>query len=128
MQFITATRNLMLCAALAVTASAASAAAAQSVVASQVGAAAPVVSTNITEAEVLAAQRAWGEALVRISSDYEAGGIAKAKATAGAVLDSAYGYGLGPVLFKPTLLNQFINGREQDSQNHVIQLALHSRF
>lgn len=72
-------------------------------VASHVGVAAPVVTASISEAEVLAAQRAWGEALVKISSDYETGGIAKAKATANAVLDAAYGYQYGPVLFKPTL-------------------------
>ena len=76
---------------------------AQSPVAKHVGTSAPVVSRNITEAEVLSAQRAWGEALVQISKDYESGGIAKAKATAEAVLDAAYGYRLGPVLFKPTL-------------------------
>jgi hypothetical protein len=57
----------------------------------------------ITEADIAAAQRAWGNALVQISTDYEAGGITRAKATAGAVLDAAYGYNLGPVLFKPTL-------------------------
>jgi hypothetical protein len=62
-----------------------------------------VVSGNITEADVLAAQKAWGEALVMIARDYETGGHAKAKATANAVLDAAYGYDLGPVLFKPTL-------------------------
>lgn len=67
------------------------------------GPAAPVVSSNITEADVIAAQRAWGDALVAISRDYESGGLAKAKATAGAVLDAAYGYQYGPVLFKPTL-------------------------
>lgn len=64
---------------------------------------APVLSLNISEAEVLASQRAWGEALVQISKDYEAGGIKKATATANAVLDAAYGYDMGPVLFKPTL-------------------------
>ena len=57
----------------------------------------------ITESDITAAQLAWGNALVQISTDYEAGGLAKAKATAGAVLDGAYGYNLGPVLFKPTL-------------------------
>jgi hypothetical protein len=72
-------------------------------VAKHVGAPAPVVIQQITEAEVLAAQRAWGEALVQISKDYETAGLAKAKATAGAVLDAAYGYQYGPVLFKPTL-------------------------
>jgi hypothetical protein len=58
---------------------------------------------GITEPEVLAAQKAWGDALVAISRDYETGGIIKARATASAVLDQAYGYNLGPVLFKPTL-------------------------
>lgn len=58
---------------------------------------------DITKDEVLAAQQAWGKALVKIATDYEAGGIDAAKATAEAVLDSAYGYNLGPVLFKPTL-------------------------
>lgn len=62
-----------------------------------------IASQNITEAQVLAAQRAWGEALVQISKDYEAGGIAKAKSTAETVIDTAYGYQYGPVLFKPTL-------------------------
>ena len=40
---------------------------------------------------------------MKISTDYETGGLAKAKATAEAVLDAAYGYQYGPVLFKPTL-------------------------
>lgn len=72
-------------------------------VATHSGQPAPVVSHNVSEAEVLAAQRAWGEALVRISLDYEKGGLASAKATAEKVLDSAYAYDMGPVLFKPTL-------------------------
>jgi hypothetical protein len=58
---------------------------------------------DITKEDVLAAQQAWGTALVKIATDYEAGGIDAAKATAESVLDSAYGYNLGPVLFKPTL-------------------------
>jgi hypothetical protein len=58
---------------------------------------------EITREEVLAAQQAWGKALVQISADYEKGGFDTAKATAEQVLDSAYGYNLGPVLFKPTL-------------------------
>jgi hypothetical protein len=64
---------------------------------------APVVNANITEAEVLAAQKAWGDALVQISTDFEKGGLPRAKATAEAVIDAAYGYQWGPVLFKPTL-------------------------
>lgn len=62
-----------------------------------------VVNRAITENEVLAAQRAWGEALVAISTTYETQGIKAAKALAEKVIDEAYGYQLGPVLFKPTL-------------------------
>ncbi|ATL97528.1 hypothetical protein CK910_02745 [Aeromonas sp. CA23] len=65
--------------------------------------AAEIANNNITEAEIKAAQDAWGKALIQISDDYRSGGIAKAKTTATAVLDSAYGYNNGPVLFKPTL-------------------------
>lgn len=65
--------------------------------------AAEIINQNITEAEIKAAQDAWGNALIQISNDYQAGGIEKARATATAVLDSAYGYADGPVLFKPTL-------------------------
>jgi hypothetical protein len=65
--------------------------------------AATVVNTNITEAEVKAAQDGWGKALIQISDDYASGDIAKAKATANRVIDAAYGYNLGVVLFKPTL-------------------------
>lgn len=59
--------------------------------------------TNITEAEDKQAQEGWGKALVQISKDYSAGGIAKARQTANMVLDTAYGYNSGVVLFKPTL-------------------------
>lgn len=62
-----------------------------------------VVNTNITEAEVQAAQEAWGKALIQIGQDYDSKGLKKATATAQAVLDAAYGYNMGPVLFKPTL-------------------------
>ncbi|MFM2432833.1 MAG: hypothetical protein RLZZ511_4047 [Cyanobacteriota bacterium] len=62
-----------------------------------------VVNTNITEAEVLAAQKAWGDALVAISTTYDQKGTAAAKALAGDVIDAAYGYQMGTVLFKPTL-------------------------
>ena len=63
----------------------------------------PVTNTTITEAEVLAAQKAWGEALVAIATTNERSGPAAAKALAGQVIDAAYGYQIGPVLFKPTL-------------------------
>ncbi len=61
------------------------------------------VNRAISESEVLAAQKAWGEALVSISTTYETKGIQSAKTLAGKVIDSAYGYQFGPVLFKPTL-------------------------
>lgn len=57
----------------------------------------------ITEAEVVAAQNAWGDALVAIATTYDTKGHAAAKKLAEEVIDSAYGYDLGPVLFKPTL-------------------------
>ncbi|QTL94382.1 hypothetical protein [Aeromonas jandaei] len=62
-----------------------------------------ILNNNITEAEIKAAQDAWGKALIQISDDYRTSGIEKAKTTATAVLDSAYAYSYGPVLFKPTL-------------------------
>jgi hypothetical protein len=63
----------------------------------------PVYNSNITESEVLAAQQAWGKALVSISETNAKDGHAAAKQLAGDILDAAYGYNLGPVLFKPTL-------------------------
>ena len=63
----------------------------------------PVVNSGISEAEVLAAQRGWGEALVAISDIYTKQGHPAAKALAEKVIDGAYGYNFGPVLFKPTL-------------------------
>lgn len=57
----------------------------------------------ISVAEVQAAQRAWCDALVAISQEHEKKGLPAAKALAGQVLDSAYAYDMGPVLFKPTL-------------------------
>jgi hypothetical protein len=62
-----------------------------------------VINRAITESEVLAAQKAWGEALVAISTTYDAKGIKPAKALAEKVIDEAYGYQFGSVLFKPTL-------------------------
>ncbi|MBA4324189.1 MAG: hypothetical protein C0426_03805 [Rhodobacter sp.] len=64
---------------------------------------ATVMDRGLTQAEVEAAQVAWGEALVAISTAHETEGPEAAKVLAEQVLDTAYGYGLGPVLFKPTL-------------------------
>ncbi|MCC3862509.1 phosphoribosyl-AMP cyclohydrolase [Pseudemcibacter aquimaris] len=57
----------------------------------------------ITETELEQARVAWGDALVAISKAYENGGIDEARGVAENVLDTAYGYNMGPVLFKPTL-------------------------
>jgi hypothetical protein len=61
------------------------------------------VNRGITESEVLAAQKAWGDALVAISTTYDRQGKKAAKALAAKIIDQAYGYQYGPVLFKPTL-------------------------
>lgn len=57
----------------------------------------------ISRDEVIAAQNAWGAALVSISTTYDNQGLEAATRVAATVLDSAYGYAWGPVLFKPTL-------------------------
>lgn len=72
-------------------------------VAASGAASATVVNQAITEAEVIAAQKAWCQALVDINAAYEKGGQPAAKALAEKVIDSAYGYQMGAVLFKPTL-------------------------
>ncbi|GGE41446.1 phosphoribosyl-AMP cyclohydrolase [Actibacterium pelagium] len=58
---------------------------------------------SVTQDELAAARQAWGEGLIAISKAYEEGGIEAARPVAEGVLDAAYGYNLGPVLFKPTL-------------------------
>jgi hypothetical protein len=62
-----------------------------------------VVNQSISQAEVEAAQKAWCAALTDISAANERSGQAAAKALAEKVIDSAYGYQMGAVLFKPTL-------------------------
>jgi hypothetical protein len=64
---------------------------------------APVVNQGITEAEVLAGQQGWCKALVDISATHKRDGQPAAKALAEKVIDAAYGYQMGAVLFKPTL-------------------------
>ncbi|MGK7945622.1 MAG: hypothetical protein AB4058_14250, partial [Microcystaceae cyanobacterium] len=62
-----------------------------------------VVDQGISEAEVVAAQDAWCQALVDISTTNAKSGQEAAAALAEKVIDSAYGYQMGAVLFKPTL-------------------------
>lgn len=62
-----------------------------------------VVDQTISEEEVLAAQQGWCKALVDIGATYDKSGQGAAKDMAAAVIDAAYGYEMGAVLFKPTL-------------------------
>jgi hypothetical protein len=62
-----------------------------------------LIDRSITKNDVLEAQRAWCAGLVDISKAYETGGQTAAKALAEKVIDSAYAYESGGVLFKPTL-------------------------
>jgi hypothetical protein len=55
----------------------------------------------ITEREVVAAQKAWGEGIVKIGKVYSEGG--DYSAAAAAHIDQFYAYDLSLVLFKPTL-------------------------
>ena len=61
----------------------------------------------ITEREVVEAQKAWGEGIVKIGKVYREGG--DYTAAAAAHIDRFYGYDLSLVLFKPTLaaIDQF---------------------
>lgn len=61
------------------------------------------MTAEITEEELTAARKVWGDALVAVSKAYEDGGIDAAREIANNAIDAAYGYNLGPVLFKPTL-------------------------
>ena len=57
----------------------------------------------ITETELAQARTTWGNALIAIATSYDVEGIDGARAVAESMLDTAYGYNLGPVLFKPTM-------------------------
>lgn len=60
-----------------------------------------VASEAITEAEIAAAQQAWGEGIVAIGAAYSAGDDYRAAAEAH--IERFYAYDAHPVLFKPTL-------------------------
>ena len=62
-----------------------------------------VVNQAVTEDEVLAAQHGWCQALVDISTTYTENGHEAAKTLAQEVIEGAYAYQMGTVLFKPTL-------------------------
>ena len=58
---------------------------------------------TITETDLVIARTAWSDGLIAISTAFDTGGIDAAKAIAGGLLDSLYGFEFGPILFKPTL-------------------------
>lgn len=57
----------------------------------------------ISESELSAAREIWGTGLVAISDAYDADGIDAARAVCSQFLDDAYGFEIGPVMFKPTM-------------------------
>ena len=61
------------------------------------------MTTEITEQELADARQIWGDALIAISKAFEHEGADAARVVANGALDTAYGFELGPVLFKPTL-------------------------
>lgn len=61
------------------------------------------MTAEITEEDLTAARKIWGDALIAISKAFEESGIEAATEVANGALDAAYGYNLGPVLFKPTM-------------------------
>lgn len=58
---------------------------------------------TINETDLAKARTAWGDGLIAISKAFDEGGIESARAIAGDILDSLYGFEFGPILFKPTL-------------------------
>ena len=89
-------------------------------------------STPITTEEVEAAQKAWGEGIVKISATHQAGGDYRAAAKKH--LDTLYNYDNGMVLFKPTLaaedqfrgtydeaLSYFVKGKYAEDSGFAIK-------
>ena len=66
---------------------------------------APKVMAPVTTEEVVACQKAWADAIVRISKVYKEKG--DFVAAAGEAAGELYGYGHGTVLFKPTKAAEF---------------------
>ncbi len=63
--------------------------------------------TSISKADVLSAQKAWGEGIVAIAKAHTGGQDFEARATQH--IDTLYAYGKADVMFKPTMAaeNQF---------------------
>jgi len=89
----------------------------------------------ITEHAIFKAQKAWGDAIVAI------GAAADPKEAAIDVINTLYGYGYGPVLFKPTnaaivefrytkeqALSYFIGGKEPEDRGFALTPFVKIRF
>jgi hypothetical protein len=73
----------------------------------------------ITKADVLAAQKTWGEGIVAISSAHSSGGDYAARATQH--VNELYAYGEADVMFKPTLAaEQQFRGNFDDALSYFI--------
>ena len=95
--------------------------------------------SGITEAEVLAAQEAWGNGIVFIGEAKDMPEEAKARASNH--LDTLYAYDMGTVLFKPTLaaddqfrgtkeeaLSYFVGGSIEEDNGFAIAPYTNVRF
>lgn len=95
-------------------------------------------SQHITEAEVIEAQKEWGDGIVKIGKIYSEKGDYKKAATEH--IENLYGYDLGPVLFKPTLasveqfrgtldgaLSYFVGGNETYPEDKGFAIAPYTK-
>jgi len=70
----------------------------------------------VTKNDVLAAQKSWGDAIVKI------GKAENPKAEAQSILDRLYAYDLGTVLFKPTLASDIpFRGTEKEALSYFVR-------
>ena len=90
---------------------------------------------KITKGEILAAQKAWGDGIVAIGAakDHEKAAIE--------MINTLYGYDIGPVLFKPTkasevefrdtkeeALSYFVGGKEAEDKGFALAPFTKVRF
>ncbi|MEO1089803.1 MAG: phosphoribosyl-AMP cyclohydrolase [Pseudomonadota bacterium] len=61
---------------------------------------------QITESDIVAAQKAWGDALVAIAIAYDEEGEKRAREVAVETIERYYNHENGPSLFKPTLAQE----------------------
>lgn len=100
---------------------------------------AEVVIEDVTRADVLQAQKAWGEGIVAIGKTYQDGGDYKQAATD--LINTLYAYDTSAVLFKPTLasadkfretfdqaLSYFVGGIVEEDKGFAIKPWSNVRF